>query len=53
MTDKEHTPFIHFEPLPHKVINTRVSFRVSFPDDQSVDDINNEELIIKVGYSKK
>lgn len=48
MTDKEHIPIIHFEPLPHKVVNTRVSLS----ECNMVDDISNEELVIKVDYSK-
>jgi hypothetical protein len=50
MTDKIYIdPFLHFEPLPHKVINTRVSLS----ECNAADDINNEELVIKVDYSKK
>lgn len=49
MTNKEHiSPFIHFESLPHKVINTRISLS----ECKVTDDIDNEELVIKVDYSK-
>ena len=48
MTNKRTLSFFHFEPLPHKVVNTRVSFS----EFNKVNDIDNKEFILKIDISK-
>ena len=48
MTNKRTLSFFHFEPLPHKVVNTRVSFS----EFNKANDIDNKEFILKIDISK-